>query len=35
MSSKSDSPVVNIPEKPSLSGIEEKWAKTWQEAGTY
>jgi valyl-tRNA synthetase len=35
MSSKSDSPVVNIPEKPSLSGIEEKWAKTWQDAGTY
>ncbi len=35
MSSKSDSQAVNIPEKPSLSGIEEKWAKTWQDAGTY
>jgi len=35
MSSKSDSPVANIPEKPSLAGIEEKWAATWQDAGTY
>ena len=35
MSSKSESQAVNIPEKPSLSGIEEKWAKTWQDAGTY
>lgn len=35
MSSKSESIAVNIPEKPSLSGIEEKWAKTWQDAGTY
>ena len=35
MSSKSESPTVNIPEKPGLSGIEEKWAKTWQDAGTY
>lgn len=35
MSSKSESLSVNIPEKPSLSGIEEKWAKTWQDAGTY
>ncbi len=35
MSSKSESLSVNIPEKPSLSGIEEKWATTWQDAGTY
>ena len=35
MSSKSQSPAVNIPEKPSLTGIEEKWAKTWQDSGTY
>jgi len=35
MSSKSESLAVSIPEKPSLSGIEEKWAKTWQDAGTY
>ena len=35
MSSRSQSPAVHIPEKPSLSGIEEKWAKSWQESGTY
>ena len=35
MSSKSQSPAVNIPEKPGLTGIEEKWAKTWQDSGTY
>jgi len=35
MASKSEFPSVNIPEKPSLSGIEEKWATTWQDAGTY
>ena len=35
MSSQSQSPAVHIPEKPSLSGIEEKWAKSWQDSGTY
>ena len=35
MSSRSQSPAVHIPEKPSLSGIEEKWAKSWQDSGTY
>jgi valyl-tRNA synthetase len=35
MSSKSDSQAFNIPEKPSLSGIEEKWAAIWQDDGTY
>ena len=35
MSSKPDSATVNIPEKPSLTGIEETWANTWRDAGTY
>ncbi len=24
-----------LPERPSLDGLEEKWARTWQEEGTY
>ncbi|GAA1839822.1 valine--tRNA ligase [Asanoa iriomotensis] len=26
---------AGIPEKPSLDGIEDSWARRWQEAGTY
>ncbi|MDG4822874.1 valine--tRNA ligase [Asanoa sp. WMMD1127] len=26
---------AGIPEKPSLDGLEEKWSRRWQEAGTY
>jgi valyl-tRNA synthetase len=26
---------AGLPERPSLDGLEEKWARTWQEEGTY
>jgi valyl-tRNA synthetase len=26
---------INLPEKPALEGLEEKWKARWQEAGTY
>ena len=26
---------MSVPEKPSLDGLEEKWAATWDAAGTY
>ncbi|MGZ4719904.1 class I tRNA ligase family protein, partial [Oryzihumus sp.] len=26
---------VTIPEKPSIDGLEEKWAQVWSEQGTY
>ena len=35
MSSKSEANAINIPEKPSLTGVEQKWANTWRDAGTY
>lgn len=25
----------NVPEKPALEGLEEKWSKIWQDQGTY
>ncbi|MEJ3742016.1 valine--tRNA ligase [Actinomycetes bacterium KLBMP 9797] len=27
--------MVGIPERPTLDGVEEKWARRWQEEGTY
>jgi valyl-tRNA synthetase len=27
--------MVQLPERPTLDGIEEKWAQRWQEEGTY
>ncbi len=32
-----DSPIraTQIPEKPSVDGLEEKWAQVWREEGTY
>ncbi len=32
-----DSPIrsTQIPEKPSVDGLEEKWAQVWREQGTY
>jgi valyl-tRNA synthetase len=35
MSSKSEANAINIPEKPTLTGMEQKWANTWRDAGTY
>ena len=26
---------INLPEKPALEGLEEKWKARWQQAGTY
>ncbi|MDY7089277.1 MAG: valine--tRNA ligase [Actinomycetota bacterium] len=26
---------AGLPERPSLDGLEDKWARTWQEEGTY
>ena len=26
---------AGLPERPSLDGLEQKWARTWQEEGTY
>src|SRR4051794_41932586 len=26
---------TGLPERPSLDGLEEKWAQRWQEEGTY
>ncbi|HET7489227.1 MAG TPA: valine--tRNA ligase [Acidimicrobiales bacterium] len=26
---------ANVPEKPSLDGLEERWSARWEEAGTY
>ena len=26
---------ANLPDKPALEGLEEKWGRTWQEEGTY
>src|ERR1700753_3647050 len=26
---------AGLPERPSLDGLEEKWARRWQEEGTY
>ena len=26
---------ANLPDKPALEGLEEKWGRTWQEQGTY
>ncbi len=26
---------AGLPERPSLDGLEEKWASRWQEEGTY
>src|SRR5262245_17663643 len=30
-----DTHPINLPEKPALEGLEEKWKVRWQEAGTY
>ncbi|MDP9389724.1 MAG: valine--tRNA ligase [Actinomycetota bacterium] len=26
---------VNVPEKPSLEGLEQRWSQAWEDAGTY
>ena len=31
----SPSSAARIPERPSLEGLEEKWAQVWREQGTY
>ncbi|MDP3966934.1 MAG: valine--tRNA ligase [Nocardioides sp.] len=30
-----DAPVVVVPDKPALEGLEAKWSQTWKEADTY
>jgi valyl-tRNA synthetase len=30
-----DSPVVSVPEKPSLGGLEDRWSAVWEEQGTF
>jgi valyl-tRNA synthetase len=30
-----DSPVVSVPEKPSLDGLEDRWSAVWEEQGTF
>jgi valyl-tRNA synthetase len=33
--SQPDAPIIGAPEKPSLDGLEAKWAAVWDEQGTY
>ena len=35
MTTHSPSRATQIPEKPSVDGLEEKWAQVWKEQGTY
>mgnify|MGYP001017156036 CR=1 FL=1 len=27
--------MANVPEKPTLEGLEARWGAAWEEAGTY
>ncbi|WP_068252492.1 valine--tRNA ligase [Janibacter corallicola] len=35
MTEHSPAPRTHIPDRPSLDGLEEKWAQVWREQGTY
>ena len=35
MTEHSPAPQTQIPDRPSLDGLEEKWAQVWREEGTY